>query len=83
MTPTDKDAANAFKTGFPVPAHYPKFQPVIYSLENTFPLVKLGQGDKWRPLKTGPRWVVWLQILLGWLLATLFVAGIAGVVQHS
>ncbi|HTB12923.1 MAG TPA: hypothetical protein VK752_15180 [Bryobacteraceae bacterium] len=83
MTPTDKDAANAFKSGFPVPPHYPKFQPVIYSLENTFPLVKLGQGDKWRPLKTGPRWIVWLQILLGWLLATLFVAGIAGVVQHS
>jgi hypothetical protein len=45
MRPVDKDAyANA-----ELPAQYPHFQPFVYSLENTFPLVKLGQTDKWQP----------------------------------
>jgi hypothetical protein len=84
LVPTDKDAAEAFRTGGPQPEHYPEFQPLVFSVENTFPLVKLGQGDKWQPArKSRLRWIVWLQILLGWLLATLFVAGIAGLVQHS
>ena len=42
ITPTDKEAAGAFKPGGPLPDHYPGFQPAIFSLENTFPLVKLG-----------------------------------------
>jgi hypothetical protein len=28
-------------------------------------------------------WFLWFQILLGWLLATLFVAGISGVVRKE
>jgi hypothetical protein len=28
-------------------SHYPKFQPFIYTLENTVPLVRLGIDDKW------------------------------------
>jgi hypothetical protein len=30
-------------------AHYPPFQPFVYTLENALPLVKLGQDDKWTP----------------------------------
>jgi hypothetical protein len=83
IIPTDKDAAAAFKTKEPLPDHYPKFQPVIFSLENTFPLVKLGQVDKWQTLqKSRLRWIVWIQVLLGWLLATLFLAGVSGLVQQ-
>jgi len=26
---------------------------------------------------------IWIQILLGWLLATLFVAGISGIIRHG
>jgi hypothetical protein len=87
IIPTDKDAAQALQSKAPLPDHYPRFQPLIFSLENTFPLVKLGQADKWQPAQTpatrGIRWVVWAQIILGWLLATLFVAGIGGLVQHN
>jgi len=50
MAPTDKDAYSEFKKpGGHVPAHYPSFSPLIYSVENSIPLVKLGQGDKWQP----------------------------------
>jgi hypothetical protein len=30
-------------------AHYPRFQPLIYTLENAVPLVKLGMDEKWTP----------------------------------
>jgi len=29
------------------------------------------------------RWFRWVQVLLGWLLATLFVAGVTGVVRKE
>jgi hypothetical protein len=87
MVPTDEEAARAFKSGGLLPDHYPHFQPVVFSIENTFPLVKLGQVDKWQPAQPphGPviRWVVWAQVLLGWLFATLFVADVAGLVKHD
>lgn len=106
ITPTDKDAYQSVASKSALPANYPRFQPFIFSLENTFPLVKLGQADKWqadpepqaatRPV--GNVWrrllaytassvfirrFIWTQILLGWLLATLFLAAISGIVQHG
>jgi hypothetical protein len=104
MVPSDKDAANELQTTGKLPAHYPRFNPFIASLEYTFPLVKLGQADKWQPdpgpappfkgnlfqrlaqlvaLRRSLRWIIWAQILLGWLLATLFVAAVTGLVQHG
>lgn len=106
MTPTDGDAAKNVRSNRALPAHYPNFQPFIFSLENTFPLVKLGQTDKWQPdpqpefvirppgnalrrfLALAPssrfvRWFMWIQILLGWLLATLFLAAVSGIVHHG
>ncbi len=50
MVPTDKDACAKFReTDAQVPGHYPSFSPLVYSVENSLPLVKLGQGDKWQP----------------------------------
>ena len=104
MVPSDKDAADAVRTTGKLPAHYPRFNPLIASLEHTFPLVKLGQADKWQPepspappfkgtvgqrlvqlvaLRRSLRWILWAQILLGWLLATLFLAAVTGLVQHG
>lgn len=101
MVPTDKDACKEFKTGRLLPPHYPAFSPLIYSVENSLPLVKLGQADKWQPdpepgcssstsflscFTTLPRFVLLflrLQILLGWLLATFFVAGVSGIVHKE
>jgi hypothetical protein len=125
IVPTEKDAYEAFKRDGRPPQHYTAFAPLVYSLENSLPLVKLGQGDTWHPESnaddtlprqktsltahaspslwaplrrarrwlicrglwpTSPkflRWFLWIQILLGWLLATLFLAGVTGVVRKE
>src|SRR5580704_1388497 len=49
IAPTDKDAYNDVKSKHSLPPHYPRFAPLIFSLENSLPLVKLGQADKWQP----------------------------------
>jgi hypothetical protein len=127
MAPSEKEAYDAYHTSGKLPDHYPPFHPLIYSLENCIPLVKLGQDDKWQP-DSSPlqnphppvapagkaqdwlgrtldrvqqgwewmaqrtidpafirpnrlRWVRWILIMLGWILATFFAAGIAGIVK--
>jgi hypothetical protein len=49
IVPTDKDAYNDVKSKHCLPPSYPRFAPLIFSLENSLPLVKLGQADKWQP----------------------------------
>lgn len=139
IVPTDKDAYESFKQQGEPPVHHVSFSPLIYSLENSLPLVKLGQADKWQPdpdhckshrdagsqtrsaarlprrsflnalsrvfrligvleeadgkmpsrlarWGTSPRflrWFLWVQILLGWLLATLFLAGVTGLIRKE
>ncbi len=55
VTPTDKDAYACFKKGGQLPPHYETFHASIYSLENSFPFVKLGQADRWQP-DPDPHW---------------------------
>jgi sRNA-binding regulator protein Hfq len=104
MVPTDEKAYELFKTTGATPAHYQPLGPLVYSLENSLPLVKLGQTDRWQPDPTPgadaahaasdpPRTSALmsrllfafqrLQVLLGWILATLFVAGVTGIVQKD
>ena len=49
MAPTEKDAYIAFRACGRLPAQYPPFNPLIYSVEVCVPLVKLGQDDRWQP----------------------------------
>ena len=49
MVPTEKDAYASFRKNQLLPDHYERFCPLVYSLENSFPLVKLGQADRWQP----------------------------------
>lgn len=104
MTPTDKDAYVTFTSGRQIPAYYQRFYPLIYSVENSLPFVKLGQVDRWQPdpdsksvawrVPASPilvpisfagvlRCYQWLQILSGWILGTLFIAGVTGVVRKN
>jgi hypothetical protein len=48
MAPTEKDAYDEFREGR-TPVRYQPFNPLIYSVENCIPLVKLGQDDRWQP----------------------------------
>ncbi len=140
IVPTEREACSEFKRDGEPPDRYEPFAPLVYSLENSLPLVKLGQAEKWRPdpdqntaslrkqkwikggagkrwaqplrwlehllvlagllspvdptekpssfARTGTsprflRWFLWFQILLGWLLATLFVAGVTGIIRKD
>jgi hypothetical protein len=98
IVPRDRDAFDSVNTkpsaawDALLPEEYPRFHPFIYSLERTLPLVNLGQGERWHPRQPSKsserrvgwvRWVVWFHILLGWLLATLFLAGLTGIIKHS
>jgi hypothetical protein len=162
IVPKEDGAYESFKRDGQPPDHYARFAPLVYAVENSLPLVKLGQEDTWHPepnaenalsrqrswptslgrprvwirlrwlqsilvscgLKTNPdpqgplrplqrllifcglqpppnreaprsklgrwltsprflRWLLWIHILLGWLLATLFLAGLTGVVRKE
>ncbi|MGD1212513.1 MAG: hypothetical protein ABR973_14285 [Candidatus Acidiferrales bacterium] len=49
IVPVDKDAYSAFKTKGEPPDYHGVFHPFLYSFENTFQLVKIGQADRWQP----------------------------------
>jgi hypothetical protein len=140
IVPAEKDACGSFRANGMPPDYHPRFSPFVYSVENSLPLVKLGQADKWQPdprpldaspvervlptsfsrtkaTTVSPRWrnsvlvalglkadtntrttsrmakfatsakfvrlFLWIQILLGWLLATLFIAGVTGLVRKD
>jgi hypothetical protein len=92
VTPTDTRAYHFFRDHGWSPDHYQRFTASVYSLENSLPFVNLGQKDNWtpdpnpQPSRWMPgilRWFRWVQVLLGWLLATLFVAGVTRVVRKE
>jgi hypothetical protein len=55
-------------------------QPFAYAADTFLPIVNLGEADRWTPTDW-MRWVVWMVILLGWALSTIFVAGFTRVVR--
>jgi hypothetical protein len=84
IAPTEAEAYKAFIAGKPLPYAYPALNPIVYTLENAVPLVKLGQDEKWAPDKRYPgtnwftnywfmMWTRWVLILFGW-----FQAGVLG-----
>jgi len=116
MAPVDKDAYDDFHAHGHPPGNCPPFNPLIYALENSVPLVKLGQDDHWQPDSTPTlrtpdpvtgwwaklkrilleRWIPdraisptalrqlrWTMIIVGWLLATFFLAGLSGIIRTT
>jgi hypothetical protein len=53
MVPSDKGAREAFHKG-QAPEQYQPFAPLIYSIENSVPLVKFGQDERWQPNQEPP-----------------------------
>jgi hypothetical protein len=49
VVPSEKEAYSFFEAHGEPPTHYVRFYALPYSLENSFPLVKLGVQDKWIP----------------------------------
>ena len=102
ITPTEADKAYIKeKYHAELSKDYPKFNPLVYSLETFVPLLKLEVSQYWLPNanagtpvpviggrlflpKTwggGLRFYLWVHIIAGWLLTTLWVGGLAGLVK--
>lgn len=64
----------------------------LYSLDVFLPVVNLHVADKWDPrvdllaMRTHWRWVVpvyyWFEIIMGWVLTTLLIAALSGLMQR-
>ena len=70
-----------------IPPDYPRFQALAYSLDAFLPIVDLHQEGFWlpdagKPLGALIRLYLWIHIASGWLLSTLFVSGVTGLVRR-
>jgi hypothetical protein len=84
MAPTDRAAYNVTETppGGPLPGNYVVFNPFLYSVENTLPIIKLGQTDHWEPLPHPlPPLPKTVADVLHWLYVELSPPGILGVLR--
>lgn len=74
-----------------LPPDYPAFSAIVYSLDVFLPIVDLHQEDFWLPGKTDGGWGwawrykvwMWIEILLGWFLTTLFIAGFTPLIRKD
>ena len=94
VAPNDKDANAQFVSNYQIPNQYPRFNPIIFSIEHSVPGLNLGVSGSWSANTAGDwpqhpwvgsairRWF-WLQTILGWLLSIFFVAGISGIVKKT
>jgi len=57
--------------------------PIVYSFDAFLPIVDLGQADSHTPKELAPHIVLWVEICLGWLLTTLGVLGVTGIVRKE
>jgi hypothetical protein len=69
-----------------IPAGYPRFQALFYSLDAFLPIVDLHQERFWLPDASKPcgvaiRYYLWVHIAFGWFFSTLFVSGVTGLVK--
>ena len=71
-----------------LPASYPRFYPVVYSLNVLLPVGDLGQQATWRPQNsTWAGWlaqfVVWFETLFGWVASLVLVAVVSGLAKRD
>jgi hypothetical protein len=87
IPPTNSEASRSWASGAAYPAAYPRFNPLVYTLENELPLIKFGMDDKWAPdpnlatqHQSGLYWSLagfrWFLIAAGWIQGILLTVGI-------
>lgn len=67
---------------------YPQFNAGIYSADVLLPVVSLEMQSYWLPNDQNPfgvfaRWYLWFQIIAGWALTLLAVAGFSGLIKQD
>ncbi len=77
-----------------VPPEYSTFQPFLYTIDVTLPLVDLHQEADWGPIVVDDRgntlwggrllrWLMWFDIIFGWLASLMFVAIVSRLVEKD
>ena len=71
-----------------LPPQYPKFNAPIYSVDVFLPIVDLHQESRWLPnMRNNWGWALWLymwvHILSGWALTSVFVAALTGIIKKD
>lgn len=70
------------------PSDYPKFDPFMYAFDVFIPIIDLKMEPYYLP-KRGVFWgdvawvVMWIEIIGGWLLSTLFISAVANVIRRE
>ncbi|UNU44808.1 hypothetical protein EAO27_20425 [Sphingopyxis sp. YF1] len=78
----------------PVPPEYSTFQPFFFALDVTLPFVDLHQEADWGPLVANAagetlwggralRWLMWFNIMFGWIASLMFVAIVSRLVEKD
>ena len=93
IVPSEKDACVSYTETQRVPFYYQGFSSFIYSLETFLPFVDLHQAKYWLPTRkpvSGRQiaarslmWYLRLHTLSGWILSTLFIAGLTGFLHRD
>ena len=88
-----KDTATASQLGCflaqPEAEGFPKFDVLVYALDVLLPLVQLEQQVHWvpdediRPIGRLAKWLVYAEIVAGWVLSLLVVAGLSGIIKRD
>ena len=71
-----------------LPADYPEFNSFVYAVDTFLPIVDLHQENYWLPRGDGDwgwffRLYLWLHIAFGWLLSTVAVFGLTGIIKKD
>lgn len=87
FVPMPKDAGRLSGGSFVPVANYPRFNPFLYSFETFAPLIRLYQAEFWFPNTGTPagsvaRWYLRFHIAAGWVITTIFVAGVVGLIHR-
>ncbi|MBO4210756.1 hypothetical protein, partial [Micromonospora echinofusca] len=88
VQPTRAGADMAEVTALSCERDYPCFYPLGYAIDVVIPLVHVGQFDSWRITGQGHLgWALvafsWLATILGWVITSLAVAGITGIIRKD
>ncbi|SUS05175.1 conserved hypothetical protein [uncultured Defluviicoccus sp.] len=78
----------AYRACAALPPGYPRFQPLVYAIDTALPIIDFHQEAWWLPDEADVRgfWTqvyLWLHIALGWLLTTLGIAAVTGIIKRD
>lgn len=72
-----------YETRQELPKYYPEYNPLVYSLDTLIPVLDLHQEEYWIPKAGFVRGYLWVHIFCGWILTTLGIASLTGLINKE